>query len=241
MNKKPSASQLTINISPAEDNAPLLNSPSFSAKDSSFQPLQRRPKKNTMFQEPTFRKLNAPFQRERSDSRGSSFSNASKNSRKMTQFSAISSKNLHNLDPNRSYCFGSHKKVTNKDRHEQLKQSVEGSALNSMGHSRLTTETRQMPAGEYYLYWKNKAHEYLEANMRLMEEGRMLRKENEELRRQLEESEAAREKKERMLVGRQWSEEELREEVRKVSAIYVDKIGLLEEELRRKEVVIGSY
>ena len=35
---------------------------------------------------------------------------------------------------------------------------------------------------EYYIYWKGKAHEYLESNMKLMEQVRKLTKENEELK-----------------------------------------------------------
>lgn len=95
---------------------------------------------------------------------------------------------------------------------------------------------------EYYIYWKGKAHEYLESNMKLMEQVRKLTKENEELKELVDRIKTREEVASRVkMQTTSYDEKELTNEIRKVSLMYMTKIEEMEKELKRKEIVISSY
>ena len=177
MDRNLSKTGINLQVTPSKMNPLLKSSPSFSASSCFAPPIQQKFSKANNFQEPTFQKMTAPFERNRSGSRESSLSNASRNSFKSNKLSAVSSNNLYLLSPKNSFRLTSQKTVSNKEGHQKLQISANSSTQKSqVGYQ--DSASRPLPPEEYYAYWKKKAHEYLQVNMQLIEEAKGLKKVN---------------------------------------------------------------
>lgn len=102
--------------------------------------------------------------------------------------------------------------------------------------SRLTNKN-----DDHYIYWKNKAYEYLESNIKLMNEVRKLTRENDDLKTAVAELQQRLKAKAEIKEARVYSEKDFSRELRNISSIYITKIEGMEKELKRKEITIATY